>query len=408
MKTWASVVVAVGVVTLPTLADVFNMGPGLTSLGLVTVGNPGNAGELSGAGAGGFGEDRICGAVGYTYNIGKYETTAGQYTEFLNAVAATDTYGLYNTYMWSTGYGCKIQQTGTSGNYTYSIPDANYANRPVDYVSWGDAARFANWLENGQPTGVQGLSTTEDGSYYLNGSNDDSSLIAVPRKPSASYVIPTEDEWYKAAYYDPARPGGAGYWNYPTRSDTHLSNLLDPAGINNANFYDYHGIGTGGFCIGGPYWRTPVGTFVHSPGPYDTFDQGGNVWQWNETVIAGSCRVLRGGAFNVTDDTLYASFRRIYFPTSEADSLGFRIACVGVPSGPGFPFPGDFDRDGDVDSQDFAHFLACRTGPGNAQSQSQCRDVDLDQDGDVDQEDYGLFQRCYSGLGQPADPNCAN
>ena len=41
--------------------------------------------------------DRICGSVGYNYNIGKYEVTAGQYTEFLNAVARTDTYGLYNT-----------------------------------------------------------------------------------------------------------------------------------------------------------------------------------------------------------------------------------------------------------------------------------------------------------------------
>ena len=49
--------------------------------------NPGNAGELSGAGAGGYGPNRVCGAVGYTYNIGKYEVTAGQYAAFLNAVA---------------------------------------------------------------------------------------------------------------------------------------------------------------------------------------------------------------------------------------------------------------------------------------------------------------------------------
>src|SRR5665647_1441137 len=67
----------------------------------VPVGNPGNAGELSGAGAGGYGPDRICGAVAHAYNIGKYEVTAGQYTEFLNAVAKTDTYGLYSTSMQS-------------------------------------------------------------------------------------------------------------------------------------------------------------------------------------------------------------------------------------------------------------------------------------------------------------------
>ena len=70
----------------------------------VPVGNPGNAGELSGSGAGapgGYGPDRICGAVDYVYNIGKYEVTVGQYTEFLNAVAATDPFGLYDSRMLS-------------------------------------------------------------------------------------------------------------------------------------------------------------------------------------------------------------------------------------------------------------------------------------------------------------------
>ena len=71
-------------------ADVFNMGDGLTSLEFVTVGNPGNAADSTGYGA-----------VDHVYQIGKFEVTAGQYTEFLNAVAATDTYGLYSTLMWS-------------------------------------------------------------------------------------------------------------------------------------------------------------------------------------------------------------------------------------------------------------------------------------------------------------------
>ena len=71
----------------------------VVTIDLVPVGNPGNAGELSGASVGGFGPDRICGAVNYSYQIGKYEVTAGQYTEFLNAKAKSDPYGLYNTYM---------------------------------------------------------------------------------------------------------------------------------------------------------------------------------------------------------------------------------------------------------------------------------------------------------------------
>ena len=99
----------------------------------------------------------------YAYQIGKYEVTAGQYTEFLNAVADSDTYGLYSTLMGDIlNYGANIQRTGSSPNYSYSVA-ADWANRPVNYVSFWDAARFANWLHNGQPTGPQGPGTTEDG-----------------------------------------------------------------------------------------------------------------------------------------------------------------------------------------------------------------------------------------------------
>ena len=210
----------------------------------VTVGNPGNAGELSGAGAGGYGPDRICGAVDYTFRMGKYEVTAGQYTTFLNAVAATDTYRLYNTGMDTAvdSHGCNIKQTGSSGSYTYSVA-SDWANRPVNYISWGDAARFANWLTNGQPTGGQGLTTTEDGSYYLNGAKTEEALSAVARIADGArtpgkkyYFIPTEDEWYKAAYY---KGGGtnAGYWDFSTTSNTHPGQDMTDASGNNANCY---------------------------------------------------------------------------------------------------------------------------------------------------------------------------
>ena len=76
----------------------------------VNVGNAGNAADSTGYGA-----------VGYNYSIGKYEVTAGQYTEFLNAVADTDTYGLYSTNMSISQHGCNIQQSGSSGSYTYSV-----------------------------------------------------------------------------------------------------------------------------------------------------------------------------------------------------------------------------------------------------------------------------------------------
>ena len=124
------------------------------------------------------------GAVDYEYSIGTYEVTAGQYLEFLNAVAATDTYGLYSPQMDSSIYGCQITQNGASGSFTYDLSGrpsgtpADWSNRPVNFISWGDAARFANWMHNDQPTGEQDISTTEDGAYYLNGAMSDAELMA--------------------------------------------------------------------------------------------------------------------------------------------------------------------------------------------------------------------------------------
>ena len=92
--------------------------------------------------------------------MGKYDVTVGQYCQFLNAVAKTDTYGLYNSSMNALDFPTiAITQSGTSGNYSYSVTggsagtDPQAANCPIFDVTWGDAARFCNWLQNGQPTG---------------------------------------------------------------------------------------------------------------------------------------------------------------------------------------------------------------------------------------------------------------
>src|ERR1043166_3899722 len=143
------------------------------------------------------------GAVGYAYGMGKLEVTLNQYTAFLNAVAKTDTYALYNTQMSAVPSTRGISRSGVSGSYNYSV--IGDGNRPVTYVSWFDAARFANWLNNGQPTGLQVAATTESGAYALNGATIG---VVFTRSASAQYVIPTQDEWYKAAYYQPAANGG--------------------------------------------------------------------------------------------------------------------------------------------------------------------------------------------------------
>jgi formylglycine-generating enzyme len=284
----------------------------------VTIANPGNAADTT-----------SYGSVAYTYQIGKFEVTAGQYCAFLNAVAATDTYGLYHGYM-GEWWGCKIYQNGSGGTYTYTVA-SDWANRPVNFVSWGDAARFANWLSNGQPTGAQGTATTEDGSYYLNGAVTTAALKSVKRKAGATWVIPTEDEWYKAAYYDLDKSGGAGYWLYSTRSNDLPSNIgadgyTDPG--NHANYY-----GNSSYTIGAPYYRTIVGEFENSASAYGTFDQGGNEPEWTDTATIGndSCHDVRGGSYNYIADWLRSSNYMSFDVAAYGNEVGFRVALVPEP-----------------------------------------------------------------------------
>ncbi|MCX5653526.1 MAG: SUMF1/EgtB/PvdO family nonheme iron enzyme [Planctomycetota bacterium] len=286
----------------------------------IPVGNPGNTADIHGAGSG---------AVAYTYNIGKFEVTAGQYTGFLTAVAKTDTYGLYNTEMSRTDNGSGITRSGSSGSYAYSV-DPAFVNRPVNYVSWGDSARFANWLHNGQPTtGGQGLSTTEDGAYYLNGATSSAQLIAVSREADWKWAITSADEWYKAAYHK--NDGVTGnYWDYPTGSNTAPGRDMADASGNNANyFWDWY---IGIYPIDSGKYTTVAGEFQNSDSPYGTFDQGGNVWEWNEAILYGSDRGQRGGSFGHNVKYLHTTNQYISSPTIEASTYGFRVSEVPEPA----------------------------------------------------------------------------
>jgi formylglycine-generating enzyme required for sulfatase activity len=278
-------------------ADVFNMSGTQTSLQFVTVGNPGNAADTTGYGA-----------VPYNYQMGKYDVTAAEYCDFLNAVATTaDPYGLYTPSMAPTGVyttGCGIVQTSGSAGYTYSVL-SGWANMPANYVSWGDAARFCNWLQNGQTLGPEGLTTTETGAYTLNGATTDGALMSITRNTGATYFIPSENEWYKAAYYDPTLNGGAGgYWTYPTKSNSEPSNAPSPTGTNNANYFDVYS----NSYTDPTNYLTPVGYFAGSPGPYGTYDMGGDVFQWTEAIWSPwyNFRELGGGSFYFTDYGLAA------------------------------------------------------------------------------------------------------
>jgi formylglycine-generating enzyme len=151
------------------------------------------------------------GAVNYAYQISACPVTQSQYVEFLNAVAATDTYGIYSTSMTSDSRG-GITRSSIAGNYVYSVK-ASMGNKPVNFVNWVNCARYCNWLHNGKPSGLQNASTTENGAYAISGT----STVKIS---GASYWMPTENEWYKAAYFSMSKNGGlGGYWRYATQSD---------------------------------------------------------------------------------------------------------------------------------------------------------------------------------------------
>jgi len=163
---------------------------------MATVGDPGNANDTGGTGNG---------AVNYSYQIGKYDVTIGQYAAFLNAADpnGTNPNHIYKPQMRNDLNIAGISYTsGASAGSKYSVigPSGTAygqtgANRPITYVSWFDAARFANWMTNGQGSG-----STETGAYDL----ATAARGEAPAKtPGAAFYIPTNDEWYKAAYYSP-------------------------------------------------------------------------------------------------------------------------------------------------------------------------------------------------------------
>lgn len=292
-------------------ADVFNLGNGLANLESVVVDKPGNVGYE----VGGFPGPRLCGGVSYSFKMAKYETTVAQYADFLNAKAKSDPYGLYSASMVQD-----IQRSGTTENFVYSVKEGA-ANKPVQYVSYWDACRFANWLNNGQGDG-----DTETGAYTLNEYNGSDGRI-IARNISATWFLPSEDEWSKAAYFK----GGIAndeYWDYPTQSDELPSNqVYDPDPGNNANYYgDGYGIRS----------RTNVGEFENSASPFGTFDQGGNIEEWNEGLIFEDIAYtgLRGGGFsgiggggfgyNLHRSTSYITANYLL----EQEGIGFRIAGV--------------------------------------------------------------------------------
>jgi hypothetical protein len=238
--------------------------------------------------------------------------------------------------MDGSSYGCQITWNVGSSIYDFSGrpsgTEDDWVDRPVNFVSWVDAARFCNWLHNGQPTGqltgdpAQDAGLTEDGSYYVNGATSGAALLAIVREPDATWVIPSEDEWYKAAYhYNDGVTGN--YWDYPTGSNTAPTTETPPGTDMTNGSANYFGTN---WAVGSPYYRADVGAYDAKPSdsPYSTFDQGGNLWEWNEAVVDDSLRGVRGGSFFYTDTSLRADDRGSEIATTGDGNIGFRVALL--------------------------------------------------------------------------------
>ena len=305
----------------------------LVTIETIPVEHPGNAADP----ATGYG------AVNNAFSMGKYKVTITQYVAFLNAVATVPPNpvikGLYKVEMGDVGEdpGVLIERigAGTVGDpYQYTVAFSpswgkSSGDRPIPWVTWFDAARFANWMHNGALIGV----STETGAYTLVNYQDQG---AVARNQDARFFIPSENEWYKAAYYDPTKVGINQYWNYPAKSDKPpridlaTNNPLAPA----ANFQNVYLKNVAGVL-------TPVGAYCsnspayNSASYYGTCDQGGLLWEWTEAAypnpLTGHNRIVRGGSWGPGITPLRKTIRRDYGPMGEDpfyfdDDTGFRLA----------------------------------------------------------------------------------
>ena len=265
------------------------------SMDFVEIGDAGNVADGSGYGA-----------VGYGYRMGVHEVSRG----------------MINAYNANSGGPAITLQDMTSYGWD------NGASRPATGVSWNEAARFVNWLNTSQGHEVAYNFTT-------GGGNDPIALWSAgdagydPTNPfrstKAYYFLPSEDEWYKAAYYDASKNGGAGgYWDYATGSDAVPISVSDGTAAGTA-VYDVQP---------GPADITDAGGLS----PYGTMAQSGNVWEWGESGWAApndsgvETRVLRGGYWLNGSTNVGASARYVENPLVGLYSVGFRVASVPEPS----------------------------------------------------------------------------
>ena len=217
------------------------------------------------------------GAVNYEYSIGTYEVTAQQWADVISFDANVSTGPHENS--WS-------------------------GLQPTAWTSWSEAAKFANWLTSGNA--LQGAYQFSDANTYT-GVDRNTALSTY----QTIYVLPTEDEWYKAAYF---KSDGSGYTTYATGNSV-------PDGIDFSGDTNYDSVFNDGFNNGGPL-AVGGGTMENN----GTYDMGGNVWEWMEETYQP---IIRGGNYLHGSNNLLSSNRNSNNPVyGERGDVGFRVVSV--------------------------------------------------------------------------------
>lgn len=273
------------------------------------------------------------GSVSYEYKIGRTEVTTQQWMDFYNSARSRpDPLGLpiVTPFPW----GAEVDPNYTGPGTHYRLKNiANAGMLPVGGVDWRTCAIFCNWIENGRVTARSAFTGgVYDTSTFTGGGGVWGDQPA--HNPDAHYWIPTLDELIKAAYFDPNKngPGQAGWWLYPTRSDT--PPIYGPPGSGEAN---------AGFDLpGNGQYMIPLGAYPQTLSPWGLLDTSGGTTEWTESILqVDNFRQRRnqGGAWGlggtIGTDVIYGVSAD--FPTDGATQEGFRLASA-VPT-PGSTLP---------------------------------------------------------------------
>ncbi len=334
------------------------------------------------------------GGVKRPFGIGRLEVTVKQWVKFLNTVdpAGRGPHHLYDATESSSEwpkYGAIDRSSGAGKGHHYSVAYPEWADKPYGFADFLRAARFANSLYNGKLLSKDAATSggfdfltykvrlsrqTERGMYDLRRKR-------ATRDHKSGFVVPSQNEWIKAAYYDPSGGGTFSYWKYPTNegvfgdgtatapgSTTLDASTGDVTNAATQPLATYHASG-----VPAPTWCpaqvqpqsdcSSVNPFGIDPttyadlyqgsvstigqakttSPWGTLDQGGNVVEWTDTITASPSgrkdgrvwRRLHGGIANAPAYQLWLSaiglqpqdnpFYDFTYPW-----LGFRIGTIGT------------------------------------------------------------------------------